>query len=246
MAKFTSKQRKDVEKLVLESMDIIDKSHTNSDYYRKLFASMSDAQFETMMKKELPFRFHDKPSVTEPTMTDIIDALKHIGVPLMETLSLPYLYKDKNGTPVSGQEEAMVVYLPLKKVQQFVTKKNKWAAESSNRDMKTGRLLSGDKGASTSDREFESLAISDLNATMKEFSGPKADSMEAMNAMYNMIGTTGMVRLSDLPDSIDDSLSRNMFNVYLIGAHLNSNLINQGDYTMYTVKERHRKGVERE
>ena len=164
----------------------------------------------------------------------------------METLSLPYLYKDKNGTPVSGQEEAMVVYLPLKKVQQFVTKKNKWAPESSNRDMKTGRLLGGDKGASTSDREFESLAISDLTATMKEFSGPKADSMEAMNAMYNMIGTTGMVRLSDLPDSIDDSLSRNMFNVYLIGAQLNSNLINQGDYTMYTIKERHRKGVERE
>lgn len=246
MAKFTSKQRKDVEKLVLESMDIIDKSHTNSDYYRKLFANMSDSQFETWMKKDLPFRFHDKPSVTEPTMSDIIDALKYLGVPLMETLSFPYLYKSKDGTPVSGQEEAMVVYLPLKKVQQFVTKKNKWSPETSNRDMKTGRLLGGDKGASTSDREFESLAISDLNATMKEFSGPKADSMEAMNAMYNMIGTTGMVRLSDLPDSIDDSLSRNMFNVYLIGAQLNSNLINQGDYTMYSIKERQRKGVERE
>ena len=52
-----------------------------------------------------------------------------------------------------------------------------------------------------------------------------------------------MVRLSDLPDNVDDSLSRNMFNVYLIGAGFNSNLINQGDYTMYTIRDKRRKGL---
>jgi len=245
MPKMTKEQRKKVETMVLESMDKIDKSGTNSDYYRQLFANMSDTQFYNLMKKQLPFRFHDKPSITEPSMSDCIEALDYLGVPLMETITFPYFYKNKDGVPVSGQEEAMVVYLPLKKVQQFVTKKNKWAPEISNRDMKTGRLLGGDKGAGTSDREFESLAISDLTNTMKEFSGPKADSMAAMNAMYNTIGTTGIVRLEDLPDSVDDSLARNMFNVYLIGSHLNSNLINQGDYTMYTIKDRRRAGVER-
>lgn len=244
MPSFTSKQRKEVEKLVYESMDILDKSGINGDYYRNLFSNMSDNQFLNFIKKELPFRFHDKPSVTEPTMDDAIKALKFIGVPLMEKVYLPYLYTNKEGKAVSTQE-AMVCYVPLKKVQQIVTKKNKWGLETGNRDMKTGRLIGDDKGSSTSDREFESLATLGLDNAMKEFAGPRADAMNAKNVMYNTIGTTGMVRLSDLPESIDDSLSRNMFNVYLIGAQLNSNLINQGDYTMYTIKERKRKGVER-
>lgn len=244
MPNFTKKQRQEVEKLVCESMDILDKSKTNGDYYRQLFANMSDTQFYNFIKKELPFRFQYIPTTVEPTMSDAIDTLKHIGVPLIENLTLPYLYTNKDGKPV-GSQPAMVCYVPLKKVQQFVTKKNKWATESTNRDMKSGRLIGSDKGASESDREFESLATLDLNYTMKELAGPRADALDSKNIMYNTIGTTGMVRLSDLPDNIDDSLSRNMFNVYLIGAGFNSNLINQDNYTMYTVKERRRKGVTR-
>ena len=89
------------------------------------------------------------------------------------------------------------------------------------------------------------MATMNLPNVMKEFYGPKADAMEAKNAMYSMIGTTGMCRLSDLPDVIDDSLSKNMFNSYLIAAHINSNLINQGDYTMRTIRDRQKKGLER-
>lgn len=245
MPSFTKKQRQQVEKLVCESMDIVDKSKTNGDYYRRLFANMSDTQFYNFFRKELPLRFQYVPTTVEPTMSDIIDGLKFINVPLIEKITLPYLYTNKDGKPVSSQP-AMVCYIPLKKVQQMVTKKNKWATESSNRDMKSGRLIGQDKGASESDREFESLATLNLTNTMKELSGPRADALNAKNVMYNTIGTTGMVRLSDLPEDVDDSLSRNMFNVYLIGAGFNSNLINQGDYTMYTIRDRHRKGVSRD
>ena len=245
MPNFTKKQRKEVENLVCKSMDIVDKSKTNGDYYRQLFASMSDTQFYNFIKKELPFRFQYVPTTVEPTMSDIIDGLKYIGVPLIEKITLPYLYTNKDGKPVSSQP-AMVCYIPLKKVQQMVTKKNKWATDSSNRDMKSGRLVGQDKGASESDREFESLATLNLTSTMKELSGPRADALGAKNAMYNTIGTLGMVRLSDLPDNVDDSLSRNMFNVYLIGAGFNSNLINQDNYTMYTIHNRARKGVTRD
>ena len=245
MPNFTQKQRKDVEKLIYDSMDILDKSKTNSDYYRQLFGNMSDTQFWKFFNKELPLRFHYRPSIVEPTMDDVKNALDYIGVPLTETISLPYLYKNKDGVPVSSKE-CTVIYAPLKKVQQFVTKKNKWSPEITNRDMKNGRLLGADKGSATSDREFEGLSAFGLKNTIKEFSGPKADSMASKNAMYNIIGTTGMVRLSDLPDTIDDSLSRNMFNTFLIGAHLNSNLINQENYTMYTLKQKKRKGVSRD
>ena len=37
MPNFTPKQRKEVENLIYESMDVIDKSRTNSDYYIQIF-----------------------------------------------------------------------------------------------------------------------------------------------------------------------------------------------------------------
>lgn len=42
MPSFTAKQRKQVEDLIIKSMDILDKSGTNGDYYRQMFANMSD------------------------------------------------------------------------------------------------------------------------------------------------------------------------------------------------------------
>lgn len=240
----TKKQRQQMEELVYKTMDILDPSGTNTKYYRELFGSMSDTQLLKYMHKELPFRFQYRPSVTEPKMGDIKKALDSIGVPMLEKITLPYLYENSDGVPVKTKE-CFVGYIPHKKVQQIVTKKSKWSYEIKNRDARTGRLLGADKGSTTSDREFEAMATMNLPNVMKEFYGPKADAMEAKNAMYSMIGTTGMCRLSDLPDVIDDSLSKNMFNSYLIAAHINSNLINQGDYTMRTIRDRQKKGLER-
>ena len=36
----------------------------------------------------------------------------------------------------------------------------------------------------------------------------------------------------------DDSLSKNLMNVQMIGAHLNSNLINEGNYTQFTLRQK--------
>ena len=231
------KQRQEIETLVISSMDILDKSKTNSDYYKDLFSRMSDAQFEKFIAKRFPFKFHYRPSVVEPSMDDVTKALKHIGVPLMEKVYEPNVYVNKDGVPVNTKE-AMVVYIHHKPVQQFITKKNKWSIDTSNRDMKTGRLVGADKGAVTSDREFESLAVQGMDSTMKEFYTIKADAMNAKNLANNVIGSTGMLRLEDIPVDRDDSLAKNLMNVYMIGAHLNSNVLNQGNYTPYTLSRR--------
>lgn len=231
------KQRQEIEKLVISSMDILDKSKTNSDYYKDLFARMSDAQFEKFIAKRFPFKFHYRPSVVEPTMDDVTKALDYIGVPLMEKVYEPSVYINKNGVPVNTKE-ALVVYIHHKPVQQFITKKNKWSIDTSNRDMKTGRLVGADKGAVTSDREFESMAVQSMDKTMREFYTIKADSMNAKNLTNNIIGSTGMLRLDDVPIDRDDSLSKNLMNAYMIGAHLNSNLLNEGNYTPYTLSRR--------
>ena len=102
---------------------------------------------------------------------------------------------------------------------------------------KTGRLVGADKGAVTSDREFESMASWGLTNTMEEFANARADDMEAKNFMYNQINTTGMFKLKDVPKTVDAQLSKNLLNVYLMGAHISSNLINKDNYTFHTLRK---------
>ena len=233
----TKKQREEIETLVLSSMDIIDKSGTNTEYYKGLFGKMSDTQFQSFISKKFPFKFHYKPSVVEPSMDDIRQALDSIGVPLMEKITEPNVYVNEKGIPVNTKE-CLVIYIHHKPVQQFITKKNKWSIDTKNRDMKTGRLVGADKGAVTSDREFESMAVQSLDKTMREFYTVRADAMSAKNLANNIIGTTGMLRLDDIPVDKYDSLSKNLMNVYMIGAHINSNLLNEGNYTQYTLNKK--------
>lgn len=239
----TKKQRSDVEELVLKTMTALDKSGINTEYYKNLFAGLSDTQFENLIKKQFPFKFQVRPSETEPSMDDIEKALKVLKVPLLEKVYLPHQYINKDGVPVNSKE-CFVGYVHHKKVQQIITKKNKWATEIANRDMRTGRLNGADKGSATSDREFEAMAVLGFNKTMNEFSRPRADAMDAKNAMYNTINYLGKVSEKDIPISDDDPLSKNMMNVYLLGAGLNSNIVNKGNYTAYTLKRRNN-GIKR-
>lgn len=223
-------QRKKAEELIYTVMDKLDKDEYNSSYYKALFAKMSDEQFMRFCKKDLPFRFHTKPFVVEPKMYDIEEALKVLNVPLLEKVALPYLYKDKNGNPV-WSKEAMVIYIHIKKMKQFITKKNSTPSSIDHRDMKSGLLVSFDKGGKTSDREMEALAVMGLDKTMDELSTWRADYMNAKSIAYQTISTMGKVSKDDIPIDEVDSIAKNTLNTYMISSLLNTNILNH-DYML--------------
>lgn len=233
----TKKKREEVEALIFQVFDLADPSGTNTEHYKKMFSKMTNQQFLKFISQRFPYRYHEKPFVTEPDIDDLDKACKHMGVPLLEKVNLPYLYVNKDGIPVSTAE-CMVIYPPLKKVKQFITKKNAMSVDISKRDMKTGLLTGFDKNGKTSDREMEALAVMGLDKTIKEFSRFKADSMDAKNKLYNTINTTGQVSQEDIPLDEDDSLSKNLLNTYLIGSHLLSNLVNTDYYLPHTLKNK--------
>lgn len=235
-AKITKKQRQIIEDRIYTVMDTLDKTKSNSEYYKKLFSTMNDDQFYKYISKKYPYKFHINPDI-QPTMADISRACKIVNTRLMEKCYLPYYYENKDGQPVETPE-AYVMYLPVKKMQQFVTKKNKQGITTNQRDIRSGRLLGDSKGSQTSLREEEGLAALGLMKTMDELSRPRADAMSAKNIMNNTISVKGMVSLDDINIEKDDSLGKNYLNVYLIGCHLNSNLINTGNYTAYTLKNK--------
>ena len=72
--------------------------------------------------------------------------------------------------------------------------------------------------------------------------------MDAKNSFYNQINTTGMVSLNDVEIKNSDSIARNLLSAYLLGAHIQSNLINIDYLLPRTIKYKNagKKGLSRE
>ena len=90
-------------------------------------------------------------------------------------------------------------------------------------------------------REFMSLATMGMEYTMDEFARPKADAMAAMSQMSNTILAKGYVSDADIQVAKDDSLGKNLLNVYLTAAHIHSNLVDIDYMTPYTAKNKQAK-----
>lgn len=219
----TPKRRK-AEELCIKVMDTLDPSHTNSNYYKEVFASLSDKQFEAWLKKKFAVKFNFRPFEIEPPLATSKKALDILKVPLMEKVALPYHYTNSDGKPIYTKE-TFVGYIHLKKMKQFGTKKNHLPLSNDNRDMKSGLLVGEDKGARESDREFEALKVMGLDKTATEFASFRADAMNAKDQAYTSINLTGDLYLKDVDIRPEDSLSRNMISSYLIGSHLMNNLV---------------------
>ena len=240
-----NQKRLECERLIYKIMEILDEPKKNNgetpnvDFWVQYFSTLNDKQFEEFVTRPLSIFYQTSGLKREPSMGSIIQGLKEIDVPLLEETYLPYKYKDKDGEPLRAKK-AMVLYLHMKRMKQILTKKNGTPTQAKTRNMMTGLLTGHDKGGKESDHEFESLAVSGLNNTMKELSRSRADSMEDKSIMVSTIKTMGQVRLSDLPDEKADSLSKNTLSSYFLGAGLFTNLvINPITYeTPYTTKQK--------
>ena len=237
-------QRKKAEELIYRYYDAVDKTGSNTAYYREMFSKMSDSQFLAFVKRPLPLRFHTKPWEVEPKMEDIKEGLDVLGVPLTEKVALPYLYRNDKGEPIVSKE-AIVVPIHVKKMKQFIVKKNHVSTGINDRDYKTGLLVYHDKGGKTSDREMEGLIAMGMDNTMKELTTFRADAMDAKSIAYSSIATTGTLKQSDIPIDQVDFTSKVTLNYYLLGASLYTNIVNQDYMLPSTVRNRTRK-VERE
>ena len=237
-------KRVEVEMFIYKVYDTVDKTGTNSDYYRSIFANMTDEQFFAFCGRRLPFRYHEDEFKNPPKMYSIIEAFKVLDKPLFERVNMPYVYEDENGVAVQT-EEALVFNLHLKRMKQMLSKKNNASMHVEKRDPRTGMLGQEDKAAKETDREFESLGSYGLDYTMDEFRTVKADATQASKEMIATIVDKGSVSQKDYVVTRQDSIARNLLNVYLLGAGVHSSLVDTGYMTPYTARKRN-KMVERQ
>ena len=238
-----NQQRLDCERLIYKVMAILDETDKhhgespNVEFWTRIFAKLNDKQFEEMILKPFSIYYQTSGLKKECSMTAINKGLDAINVPLLEEVYMPYKYKDRNGRPVKSKK-CLVLYLHMKRMKQLLSKKNHATFNTAQRDLRTGLLTGHSKGGRESDREFESLAISGLTKTIKELSRSRADSMEDKNQLNAQIRLMGTAKLSDLPNDPTDSLSKNLLNVYFLGAGLKTNLVTPMYETPLTAKQK--------
>lgn len=239
----TKAQRKQVENLIYSYFNKLDKSGINTSYYQEIFSKLDDKAFLKFIEKPLCIRFQHKPFENEPTMTDILESLDVIKVPLLERVSFSSIYVNEDGIPVETPP-CFVGYIHGKKMKQFLTKKNSMSTNIDTRDHKTGLLISEDKNGKTSDREIEGMTLMGLDKTCREMTTWKADFMDSKSKAYQTISLTGQISENDLDINSYESLSRNMLNCYLIAAGIYTNFLNE-DYMLPSTIMNKSKKIER-
>lgn len=232
------KARSKCEKLIYDCMNKLDPTGQNTEWYKKKFAKMSDSEFKKFFEQDFPLKFQTKVFEVDPKIENIISTLEDIlHVPVSEELNMPFLYRNKDGIPVKSKP-ALVVYLPLKRLKQMVQKKQGFSVNIAKRDYRTGLLIDTDKNGNSTDREFESMVVYGMDETIHELSTYRADAMNAKSKFYSDINTKGMVYQRDIEVEDDDSIARNLISAYLLGCHINSNLVNQDLFLPRTLKKK--------
>ena len=218
----------DVRKKVMDKITkvytYLDRTGENLNYQLGYWNSMSDVKFMKEMKaflndEKANFTLEVLPNKNEPSLKDIKDALKSIGVPENEYVYFPHLggIRTKHKVPVG--------YVHIKRLQQILSKKNTYTLDISKRNAKTGQVTGESQIARISDLETTALTAIGAESALKEFLGPRADDSRAKNKMYADIGNFGYVSQADIPNSLEEKQTLNTVSDYLTAAGLDNDLL---------------------
>ena len=123
-------------------------------------------------------------------MDDIERAAKVIGVPLMEYVYMPHITMDKNNIVVT-KERVPVGYMPVKRTQQTVMKKNGISTGIDTRSPLTGQVTGADKNGRQSDLE-NAMLVSLGMVSFKDLRGKKSNKTAVILAVISMLFASGV------------------------------------------------------
>ena len=89
--------RKKVEEKIYKCMKIIDPTGQNTEYYKKKFSKMNDKEFLKFFQQDFPLKFQTKVFEVDPKVSDIMNLLKYLNVPVLEKVAMPFLYTNQKG-----------------------------------------------------------------------------------------------------------------------------------------------------
>ena len=236
----SEEKRKEMETLIYDFFDAMDKSGTNTKKYKEMFSSMTDSEFDKFFKDffkdedaYLTLDIVDYEHTVD--MNELEKGSKVLGVPLYERVSMPHVTMDKKKV-VSTPYPVPVGYVHIKRTQQTVAKKNGISTNIDARSALTAQVTGADKNGRESDLENSMLTISGFKEVLRELNGPRSDDMVMKNEMYRDIALNGYTSLNTLTDNVENKTTLNTVNVFLLGMGINSDLVTSGLMLKNTIK----------
>lgn len=235
--------RTELETDLYDFLDECDPSGKNTERLKSYLAPMSDKQFYQYFD-----RFFDEDHMNiqiayEPFNNPVTVAFaekiaKKEGIPLRETMYMPYLTGDTNNPPATAHK-VLVMEIPIKRLKQMVATKSHTNISITQRDAKTNQVTGHDKSARVTDVELYSLLTQDMYACAKESYGPMADDAPATYEMLRAIQRDGEVSLKDLPNDALNKTTLNTINYFLLGSGIVTNMVDGSGYLLpVTLKDR--------
>lgn len=232
-----SEKRRRIEELVLTVVQKLDnKKMLNYRRYKGMFETMSDKEFsewastlgheldQTVVMYQLPFE--------EMSMQQIEDAAQYLGVPLEEYI----WYRNFGDQKIRTKMKVPVGYINIKRVQQLLSKKNKYATDNEQTSLKSGQVTGDSKVTSISDSESFFLSVIGADEALKEFLGPRADNFEKKRQMYQQIARDGYTSLESLKAKESSSVALNTANNYFLASGIRTDLITTSLKTDFTLE----------
>lgn len=240
-----TEKRQRIQNKIYEIISYLDnKEGFNVKKYKDLFNSMTDEEFgkfcewcndpndfdqldHTIFIQTLPFE--------EPKYENILKGLEALGVPAEEYITFNI---DGKGE-IRSRYKDPVGYVSIKRMEQLLSKKNRYSLDNDSRSIKTDQVSQDSKVATISETEAAAMFTHDCDAIFREFYGARSGDEKQRNKLYKDIALNGYVTLSDLEEDTneDSKTTLNTLNTYLLAAGIRTDLIVNSLKLPYTMKK---------
>lgn len=215
-------KRKQVQEYILEHMNILDKSGSNSARYQEMFDAMSDKEFDDWMKEiregnEVLF-FYTANVKDKIKIEDLIAESHNVGVKLFTRLKL---WDEPTQSYYITPHEYLMLTLPVRRLSQFVDHKLSVAEGDSRIDMLSGQVTKPDKGSTHSQTEAQALFARGLDKTNLELIKYRGGDTNAFAEYKRELEETGRATIGKDTGSI--ARSAVVLDQFLSGMHIESN-----------------------
>lgn len=226
--------RKEIEKIIIDTLEEMLPNGTNKSIYQKLFSGLSDRKFGEFCESINPeiggcirMIYPNMSKVTMDFERNLDIAKSRFGFSFWQHLRIT---DDDTGRVINTPKKYFVVRNPIVRHEQIITKKQSIPKETGKVDMLTGQPTGGAKGSTMTLPETNILlSYGEIGDTIvTEFLGCRGGNVKQFRAMEQSIIQTGRVSLETVKAVGGHSRSTCVFRNLLLGAHLDNTLTRMG------------------
>jgi len=193
-------KRATIEKMIYDTVQIMDPSGDNTKRWQDIFSKMSNAEFgkfiEKLRNKEVQLNIVMPNMKKVPKIPDLVKAAEKVGLTLAHRLWLPD--KTRPGKRYLTNEKYLVLELPIRRAQQEWDKKLQVPSRDTHVDALTGQVIMDDRACHLSTPEIQALATRGLDATLSELVKVRGGDVMAYGDFKRQLEESGEANISSL------------------------------------------------